>query len=178
VEFLLNEQQVLLRDAAAKLGASKGGPRRARTLRDAKAGIDAEAWKQIVEAGWLSALAAEDRGGLGLGIFDLALALEEIGKQVVMAPLTEQASAGASWSLRERGDGIEACGARNAPARAELRWRDGTTAPRCAKPLGLVVLRAVRECGRSISGDGERRRCNGFVSGAAHRRGRVDCNHA
>jgi alkylation response protein AidB-like acyl-CoA dehydrogenase len=104
VELLLNEQQVLLRDAAAKLGASKGGPRRARTLRDAKAGIDADAWKQIVEAGWLSALVSEERGGLGLGIFDLALALEEIGKQVVMAPLTEQASA--VWALAQAGASV------------------------------------------------------------------------
>ena len=46
MEFLLNEQQVLLRDAAAKLGASKGGPRRARTLRDARPAIDADAWKR------------------------------------------------------------------------------------------------------------------------------------
>jgi alkylation response protein AidB-like acyl-CoA dehydrogenase len=104
VELLLNEQQVLLRDAATKLSASKGGPRRARMLRDAKAGIDAEAWKQIVEAGWLSALVAEERGGLGLGIFDLALALEEIGKQVVMAPLTEQASA--VWALAQAGAAV------------------------------------------------------------------------
>ena len=138
MELLLNEQQVLLRDAAAKLGASKGGPRRARTLRDAKAGIDAEAWKQIVEAGWLSALVAEDRGGLGLGIFDLALALEEIGKQVVMAPLTEQASA--VWALAqagasvERGDGNRSswCPQRARPRRATMA-QTAKTAPRCGE---------------------------------------------
>jgi alkylation response protein AidB-like acyl-CoA dehydrogenase len=101
VELLLNEQQVLLRDAAAKLGAAKGGPRRARRLRDARTGIDADAWKDIVAAGWLSALVAEDRGGLGLGAFDLALALEETGKQVVMTPLIEAASA--VWALAEAG---------------------------------------------------------------------------
>ena len=136
MELLLNEQQVLLRDAAAKLGASKGGPRRARMLRDAKAGIDADAWKQIVEAGWLSALVAEDRGGLGLGIFDLALALEEIGKQVVMAPLTEAGErglgAGTGRRLRQRGDAIEARGAGGTAARAELWRRSGKAAPRSA----------------------------------------------
>ncbi len=101
MELLLNEQQVLLRDAAAKLGAARGGPKRARQLRDARAGIDADAWKEIVAAGWLSALVAEERGGLGLGAFDLALALEETGKQVVMTPLTEAASA--VWALAEAG---------------------------------------------------------------------------
>lgn len=99
MDLLLNDQQMLLRDAAAKLGASKGGPRRARKLRDAKVEIDAEAWAEILEAGWLSALVSEKNDGLGLGIFDLALALEEAGKQVLMSPLVEAASA--IWALTE-----------------------------------------------------------------------------
>jgi 3-oxochol-4-en-24-oyl-CoA dehydrogenase len=124
VELLLNEQQVLLRDAAARLGAARGGPRRARKLRDARAGIDADAWKEIVAAGWLSALVAEERGGLGLGAFDLALALEETGKQVLMTPLTEAASA--VWALGHASAAID--------------------------PAGLVVP-ASRPPGQSYSGD-------------------------
>jgi 3-oxochol-4-en-24-oyl-CoA dehydrogenase len=105
MELLLNEQQVLLRDAAAKLGASRGGPRRARNLRDVGAGIDTDAWKEIIAAGWLSALVAEGRGGLGLGIFDLSLTLQETGKQVVMVPLIEVASA--VWALAEAGAPVD-----------------------------------------------------------------------
>jgi alkylation response protein AidB-like acyl-CoA dehydrogenase len=93
MDLLLNDEQVLLRDAAAKLGASRGGPRRARALRDAGTEIDAAAWAEIVKAGWLSALVEEKDDGLGLGMFDLALALEETGKQIVMAPLIEVAAA-------------------------------------------------------------------------------------
>src|SRR5215510_6643264 len=48
-----------------------------------------------------SALVSEDRGGLGLGVFDLALALEETGKQVVMAPLIEAAAT--AWALAKAG---------------------------------------------------------------------------
>ena len=58
MDLLLNDEQVLLRDAAAKLGASRGGPRRARALRDAGTEIDAAAWAEIIKAGWLSALVA------------------------------------------------------------------------------------------------------------------------
>jgi alkylation response protein AidB-like acyl-CoA dehydrogenase len=93
MDLLLNNEQVLLRDAASKLGASKGGPRRARALRDAGTEIDTAAWADIVKAGWLSALVAEKDDGLGLGMFDLALALEETGKQIVMTPLVEAAAA-------------------------------------------------------------------------------------
>ena len=93
MDLLLNDEQVLLRDAAAKLGASRGGSRRARALRDAGTEIDAAAWAEIIKAGWLSALVGEKDDGLGLGMFDLALALEETGKQIVMAPLVEVAAA-------------------------------------------------------------------------------------
>ncbi len=92
MDLLLNQEQLLLRDAATRLGA-KAGPRRARELRNAGSEIDRSAWSEIVDAGWLSALLAEKDGGLGLGLFDLALALEEAAKQIVMAPLAEVAAA-------------------------------------------------------------------------------------
>lgn len=99
MELLLNEQQSQLHDAAARLGASKCGPRRARALRDAKTDIDAPAFDDMVKAGWLSALVSEANDGLGLGAFDLALALEQNGRQVAMVPLVEAASA--VWALSE-----------------------------------------------------------------------------
>ena len=105
MELLLNEHQVLLREAAAKLGAAHGGAKRARLLRQARTGMDCEAWNEIFEAGWLSALASEESGGLGLGAFDLALALEETSKTVLMTPLVEAASA--LWALAEAKGAVE-----------------------------------------------------------------------
>jgi alkylation response protein AidB-like acyl-CoA dehydrogenase len=102
MDLLLTEEQVLFRDAAAKLAASKGGPRRARALRDAATEIDRAAWDEMIKAGWLSALVAEKDDGLGLGLFDLALALEETGKQIVMTPLVEAASA--IWAIMHATD--------------------------------------------------------------------------
>ena len=77
MDLLLNEEQVLLRDAAAKLGSSRG-PRRARTLRDAGTEIDAAAWAEIIKAGWLSALVAE-KDDVGAGGCGEARALQENG---------------------------------------------------------------------------------------------------
>jgi alkylation response protein AidB-like acyl-CoA dehydrogenase len=92
MDLLLNEEQLLLRDAATKL-AAPAGPRRARELRNAGREIDLAAWSAMVGAGWLHALVPEAEDGLGLGLLDLALALEETGKQIVMAPLIEVAAA-------------------------------------------------------------------------------------
>lgn len=101
MDLLLNEEQRLLRDAATKLAAS-AGPRRARELRDAGSEIDRTAWSGMVEAGWLAALVPEEQDGLGLGLFDLALALEETGKRIVMAPLIEVAAA--IWAVSRATD--------------------------------------------------------------------------
>ncbi len=92
MDLLLTEEQILLRDAATKL-AAQAGPRRARALRNARYEIDNEAWSAIRKTGWVAALVPEREGGLGLGLFDLALALEEMGKQLVMAPLVEVVAA-------------------------------------------------------------------------------------
>ena len=101
MDLLLNEEQILLRDTATKL-AAKAGPRRARELRNEGHEIDRTAWSGIVEAGWLTALVPEQHGGLGLRLFDLALALEETGKQIIMAPLIEVAAA--IWAITKATD--------------------------------------------------------------------------
>jgi alkylation response protein AidB-like acyl-CoA dehydrogenase len=111
MDLLLTEEQVLFRDAAAKLAASKGGPRRARALRNAATEIDQAAWGEMTKAGWLSALVAEKDDGLGLGLFGLALGLEETGKQIVMTPLVEAASA--TWAIMSGTDSAH-------PARARI----------------------------------------------------------
>jgi alkylation response protein AidB-like acyl-CoA dehydrogenase len=110
MDLLLNEQQILLRDAATKL-AARAGPRRARALRDAGTEIDRAAWSGMVQAGWLAALVPAEAHGLGLGLFDLALALEETGKQIVMAPLVEVAAA--IWAVTTATDAAH-------PARAAV----------------------------------------------------------
>ena len=60
--------------------------------RGAAADMDVEAWRATIAAGWLSTVVPEDRGGQGLGSFDLALALEQAGRQLLMVPLNEVAA--------------------------------------------------------------------------------------
>jgi len=93
VELLLNEQQALLAETAERLASASGGPQRARALRDAGRDLDAEAWAAVVRAGWLGTVVAERHGGLGLGLFELALTLEPAGRRILMTPLAEAAAA-------------------------------------------------------------------------------------
>ena len=75
MELLLNEQQAQLAETAARLCREAGGAPRSRTLRDGGDDLDAEAWRRVVAAGWLGMTATEAQGGLGLGLFDAALAV-------------------------------------------------------------------------------------------------------
>ena len=92
MDLLLTEQQRLFAETATRLAAARGGPKRRRALRAAGAEMDAEAWRAAIAAGWLATVVAERHGGQGLGMFDLALALEQAGRQLLLLPLVEAAA--------------------------------------------------------------------------------------
>jgi len=135
MDLLLSEQQSLLADSAMRLAVDIGGPKRARAVRNAGAGIDREAWTQIVEAGWLATVIAEEHGGAGLGLFDLALTVEQAGRQLLMVPLAEAGCAAFALSktktaraLRDLLDGSRLI----VPAVQAWNWTyDDPDRPRC-----------------------------------------------
>lgn len=102
MDLLLTEQQSLLAATATRLCADHGGPKRLRKLRAAGVAMDGEGWRAAHEAGWLTTVVAEDRGGQGLGAFDLALVLEQMGRQLMLVPLIEAAAA--AWTLSRAAD--------------------------------------------------------------------------
>jgi 3-oxochol-4-en-24-oyl-CoA dehydrogenase len=97
MEPILSEQQTLLRDSAVRLCKDRGGPKRARQLRNQGMELDREAWTGILQAGWLGAPVAEEQGGLGMGLLELSLAMEEAGRQLLKVPLLEAAAT--VWAL-------------------------------------------------------------------------------
>jgi len=93
VDFELSDDQVALRDAARSLLDGQSAPTQVREVVDAGGGIDDGLWSAMVEQGWTALAVPEDRGGLGLGIVELALLLEEVGGHVAPAPVLQQALA-------------------------------------------------------------------------------------
>jgi 3-oxochol-4-en-24-oyl-CoA dehydrogenase len=73
-----------------------------RALRGAGSGIDADAWRAVCAAGWAATAVPSTRGGQGLGAFDLALALEQAGRQMLMVPLLEAAVT--AWAMAQAVD--------------------------------------------------------------------------
>src|SRR3984885_2413075 len=107
VDFDLSADQQALRDAAATLldgkagsdalrarvgpGAIVGtlpgaGAASAASAAEAPTGYDEAVWSAMADQGWLAIELPEDDGGLGLGMVELAVLCEEIGRRLVAAP--------------------------------------------------------------------------------------------
>src|SRR4051812_21445689 len=86
MDFDLSADQAALRDAARELLDDRCPTTRVRTVHEQGTGWDAELWARMVEQGWLGVTVAESDGGLGLGVVELGVMLEEIGRHVAPVP--------------------------------------------------------------------------------------------
>ena len=115
MELVLNEEQTML-DQTAKSFIKDNSPiTRMRKLRDDgdPLGYSKEMWKKMAELGWTSILFSEEDGGMGLGMAEVVLVTEAMGRGLAPEPffstimLTGQAlSIGGSPELREQWLGL------------------------------------------------------------------------
>jgi alkylation response protein AidB-like acyl-CoA dehydrogenase len=86
MDLHLTSEQTLLRDSAAKFIAA-AGPRVAHGLRGCVPSFAPARLRQAGELGWLGMLVPSSAGGLGLGLTELALVLEQAGRGLVCEPI-------------------------------------------------------------------------------------------
>ena len=95
MELHLTSEQSLLRDSAAKF-AGAAGPRVARGLRGKSPSFSPARLREAGEAGWLGMLVPASADGPGLGLTELALVLEQAGRELVCEPIGLAAIAAAA----------------------------------------------------------------------------------
>jgi alkylation response protein AidB-like acyl-CoA dehydrogenase len=81
-----SEEQELLRDTARKFLDSECPTQFVRRMMDTDAAVTDEFWQQLAENGWLGIAYSEAEGGSGLGLVDLVVLMEEIGRAVMPGP--------------------------------------------------------------------------------------------
>jgi len=88
VELVLTEDQELLAKTAMDFVRQHSPVKRMRALRDAQdpAGFSPALWKQMAELGWVGILIPEEYGGAGMGLADLAVVLEALGRTLAPEP--------------------------------------------------------------------------------------------
>jgi acyl-CoA dehydrogenase len=96
--LVLNEEQTMLKDAAAGFLAEKATVSHQRELRDSgsERGYSEAVWREMAEMGWASIAIPEEFGGLGYGYTGLGLVLEQIGHNLSASPLQSSVLVSAS----------------------------------------------------------------------------------
>ena len=121
MNFALTEDQLMIRDAAQSFLAETSDSAAVRMAMDCEIGFDPLLWARIgEEMGWCATAIDEVHGGLGLGMVELALLLEQMGRRQTCAPFFSTVALAAT-ALAQAGS--EAAQARWLPAIAAGRLR-------------------------------------------------------
>jgi alkylation response protein AidB-like acyl-CoA dehydrogenase len=83
MEFELNETQKLFKDSARELFAQECPPAVVREMIESGQSYSEEMWQKLVEQGWTGLMFDEQDGGMGLGMVEMAVAFEEMGRALV-----------------------------------------------------------------------------------------------
>ena len=96
MQFHLNETQQMLRDGARRLFANEFDSAKARAIEASADGFSAESWSQLTRLGWNSVALPETAGGGGLGVLELCVLAEELGRAAASTPLLISSGVAAS----------------------------------------------------------------------------------
>ena len=83
MEFELNETQKLFQRSARELFAQECPPTLVREMIEKNQPYSDAVWNKLVEQGWTGLIFEEEDGGLGLGMVEMAVAFEEMGRALV-----------------------------------------------------------------------------------------------
>lgn len=102
MSLVLNEDQLMFRDAAKRFAAQRAPVAQLRKLRDQNDGIgfDREVWKEMADMGWAGVLVPEEHGGAGFGYVGAGLIAEEVGRNLSATPLVSTAVLAVTALLR------------------------------------------------------------------------------
>ena len=89
MNFDLTDEQEMVRDTFARFLDDNSSTVRVRKAIAESDGFDRELWSGLAELGAFAMRVPEDAGGMGLGLFDASLLMEEAGRTIVSGPLAE-----------------------------------------------------------------------------------------
>jgi alkylation response protein AidB-like acyl-CoA dehydrogenase len=145
VDFALSSEQEALRDAVATTLRAEAPMAYVRRMIDDERGFTDELWAKLADLGWLGLLVPEAHGGLGLGLVDLVVVQEEMGKALFPGPYFSSAvmatTAAAALGATDLLPGLAAGEARGTLAVEELGQGD---------PLNGLTTTATRSVGRWV----------------------------
>jgi acyl-CoA dehydrogenase len=87
MNFALSEEQQMLQKSAFDFVHRESSLKRIRELRNDAAGFSTALYSKMAELGWLAIPFPENAGGLGQGLVEMAVVMEELGKGLMPEPI-------------------------------------------------------------------------------------------
>jgi len=87
----MDDTRRMLRDSVRTFASREYDLERARSVREEPLGFDKGVWRNMAENGWFGLLHPEDMGGVGLGLGEACVVLEELGRALVSEPVVPAA---------------------------------------------------------------------------------------
>jgi alkylation response protein AidB-like acyl-CoA dehydrogenase len=143
MEFTFSDEQHALRDTVRGFLEQRSPMTHVRDMVEDERGFTDELWDELVALGWTGLLVPEAAGGLGLGLVDLAVVMEEMGRGAFAGPYFSSAVmatlAADRLGLDDRLGSLASGTTRGTVALEELGHGD---------PVERVRARASRKSGR------------------------------
>jgi alkylation response protein AidB-like acyl-CoA dehydrogenase len=86
MQFGLTETQQTLKNTVRKFLAAECPISEVRKLMETATAFDPALWRKIAEQGWNGMILAEEHGGFGMGMVEMAAAMEEMGRALLPGP--------------------------------------------------------------------------------------------
>lgn len=88
MNLVFSDEQRIIRDETRRFLADRSSSERLRRVVETGTGFDADLWTTVAgELGWCAMAIAEEHGGLGLGLTELAILMEAAGERLTAIPL-------------------------------------------------------------------------------------------
>ena len=100
MDFTFSAEQEDFRAAVRSALAAEAPPAYVRAMIDDPVGVTAALWAAMADLGWLSVLVPEAHGGLGLGLVDVVVLQEELGRLPFPGPILSSAVAATLAAVR------------------------------------------------------------------------------
>src|SRR5262245_39885961 len=86
MNFSFTDDQILLKNSVRAALDERCKPAHARAAAETDTGYSEDLWSEMAKLGWLGLPFGEEYGGAGLGLVELALVLEELGRAAYPGP--------------------------------------------------------------------------------------------
>ena len=145
MDFDLSKPQKLLKDSARDFLTRECKLDRVRELMETGTAHDDRLWQSIADQGWMGLIVPEEHGGLGLGLVELAVVAEEMGRACLpgafLSTLTAAALVERAGSLEQRAKDLEPIAA------GELKATVAFLEEGASWEVDEIKLKATREGG-------------------------------